>query len=220
MQPSITPILATPLGIVPLPEAARWHAAAAEVVMRHAAADGAARGLRSIPLAQVGSDDAMSWNDEPVRALIAEILRGIGWVARNVNRFSPGEFESLALQARAAYVIVNRDGGLGARNHPLTAWTGIYCLEAPERTPDRPDSGMLRIYESRMANMFADATTDTMVLPFRPGHYGYLLATGVLAVFPGGATYEIAPVRGPGRLLALTVQARFVAPGQKGVSRW
>lgn len=220
MQPSITPILATPLGVVPLPEAARWHTAAAEALTRHAAADAARGSLGPSPLVQVGSDDAMAWSDEPVRALIAEILRGIGWVARNVNRFAPGEFESLALQARAAYLIVNRDGGLGARNHPMTAWTGIYCLEAPERAPDRPDSGMLRIYESRMGNMFADATTDAMVLPFLPGHCGFHLAPALLAVFPGGSTYEIAPVRGPGRLLALTVQARFVAPGQKGVTRW
>ena len=220
MQPSITPILATPLGVVPLPEAARWHAAAAEAVMRHAAADAAAGGPDSSPLVQVGSDDAVTWSDEPVRALIAEILRGVAWVARGVNRFPPGQFESFELQARASYVIVNRDGGLGARNHPLTAWTGVYCLEAPERAPDRADSGTLRIYETRMGNMFADATTDAMVLPFRAGHCGFHLAPGVLAVFPGGASYEIAPVRGPGRLLALTVQARFVAPGQKGVGRW
>lgn len=220
MQPSITPIHATPLGVVPLLEAARWNTAVAEIVTRRAAADAAAGTARSSPLVQTGSDDAMNWNEEPVRTLIAEILRGIAWMARNVNRFPPGEFESFALQARAAYVIVNQDGGLEARNHPMSAWTGVYCLEAPERSADRPDSGLLRIYESRMGNMFADATTDTMVLPFRPGHYGYQLVPGVLVAFPGGATYEIAPVRGAGRLLALTVQARFVAPGQKGVSRW
>jgi len=220
MQPTITPIHATPLGVVPLPEAARWNTAAAEVVTRRAAVDAAIAIPRSSPFTQVGTDDAMAWNDEPVRALIAEVLRGVAWVARTVNRFPRGEFESFALQARVMYVIVSRDGGLGARNHPMSAWTGIYCLEAPEPAADRPDSGLLRIYESRMRNMFADATTDTMVLPFRPGHYGYQLAPGVLAVFPGGEMYEIAPVRGAGRLLALTVQARFVAPGQKGASRW
>lgn len=220
MQPTIVPIFATPLGVVPLPEAKKWNAAVAQIVTRHAAAD-AARGLPgSGPPVQVGRDDAMSWTDEPVRMLMAEVLRGIAWAARSVNRFPPGEFESFTLQARATYVIVHQDGGLGARNHPMSAWTGIYCLEAPAPSGERADSGLLRIYESRMGNMFADATTDNMVPPFRPGHYGYHLAPGVLVVFPGGAMYEIAPVRGAGRLLTLTVQARFVAPGQKGVSRW
>jgi len=220
MQPTITPILATPLAVVPLPEAIRWNTAVAEVVTRRAAAGASGGIVGSSPLVQIGSDDVMTWSEEAVRALMTEILRGVGWVARNVNRFSPGEFESFALQARATYALVSRDGGVGARSHPLSAWTGIYCLEAPQPSPDRADSGTLRIYESRLGHMFADATTAMMVLPFRPGHCGCPLAPGVLVVFPGSATYEIAPVRGAGRLLALTVQARFVAPGQKGVPGW
>jgi hypothetical protein len=206
--------------VVPLPEAAKWNTAVAEIVTRRAAAQ-ILRGSPGVePLVQLGTDDAMTWGDDAVRAILAEILRGIAWMARSVNRFAPGEFEALALQARAAYLIVNRDGALGARNHPMSAWTGIYCVEAPEPAAERADSGRLRIYETRMYAMFADATTDTMALPFRPGHYGYQLAPGALAIFPGGAMYEIAPVRGAGRLLALTVQARFVAPGQTGVSGW
>lgn len=220
MQPSIVPIHATPLGVVPLPEAAKWNTAVAEIITRRAAAAGAGGSPGADKLTHLGTDDAMTWNDEPMRAITAEILRGIAWMARSVNRFAPAQFESLAVQARAAYLIVNRDGALGARNHPMSAWTGIYCIEAPEPAAERADSGRLRIYETRMHAMFADATTDTMVLPYRPGHYGYQLVPGVLAIFPGGAMYEIAPVRGAGRLLALVVQARFVAPGQKGLSGW
>lgn len=220
MQPTIVPIHATPLGVVPLPEAASRNAAVAEIITRRAAAEHARASSGADPLVRIGSDDALTWNDEPVRATLADIVRGIAWMARSVNHFAPGEFESLALQARAAYLIVNRDGALGARNHPMSAWTGIYCVAAPEPAAERGDSGRLRLYETRMYAMFADATTDTMALPYRPGHHGYQLAPGMLAIFPGGAMYEIAPVRGAGRLLALTVQVRFVAPGQKGVSGW
>lgn len=220
MQPTIVPIHATPLGVIPLPEAAKWNTAVAAIVTRRAAAQVARASPGADPLVCLGTDDTMTWSEEPMRAMTAEILRGIAWMARGVNRFAPGEFESLVLQARAAYLIVNRDGALGARNHPMSAWTGVYCVEAPEPAADRADSGRLRIYETRMHAMFADATTDTMAFPYRPGHYGYQLAPGALAVFPGGVMYEIAPVRGAGRLLALTVQARFVAPGQKGVSGW
>lgn len=221
MQPSIVPIHATPLGVVHLPEAARWNAAAAEIIARRAAAAEDPRGLPDVdPLLRVGTDDALTWSDEPMRTVLAEVLRGIAWMARSVNHFAAGEFESLTLQARAAYLIINRDGALGARNHPMSAWTGVYCVEAPEPAAERTDSGRLRLYETRLYAMFADATTDTMALPYRPGHHGCQLAPGMLAIFPGGATYEIAPVRGAGRLLALTVQARFLAPGQKGVSGW
>ena len=220
MQPSIVPIHATPFGVIPLPDAAKCNAAVAEIVMRRAALEGASGPPRSSPLVQSGADDAMTWSEEPVRAILAEVLRAIVWVAGSVNRFPPGQLESFALQARATYLIVNRDGGLSARNHPMSAWTGIYCMAAPEPAAERADSGLLRLYESRMGHMFADATTDTMVPPFRPGHYGAHLAPGMLVVFPGAAMYEIAPLRGAGGLLAFTVQARFIAPGQKGVSRW
>lgn len=220
MQPTIVPIHATPLGIIPLPEAAKWNRAAAEVITRRADAEATRASPGAEPLVRIGTDDALGWGEEPVRAMLAEVLRGIAWMARSVNRFTAEEFESLALQARATYLIVNRDGALGARNHPMSAWTGIYCIEAPEAAAERTDSGRLRLYETRMYAMFADATTDTMALPYRPGHHGCQLAAGELAIFPGGAMYEIAPVRGSGRLLALTVQARFVAPGQKGVSGW
>ena len=220
MQPTIVPIHATPLGVIPLPEAAKWNGAAAEVITQRAAAEATRASPGAGPLVRIGTDDALAWGEAPIRAMLAEILRGIAWMARSVNRFTAGEFESLVLQARATYLIVNRDGALGARNHPMSAWTGIYCIEAPEAAAERTDSGRLRLYETRMYAMFADATTDTMALPYRPGHHGYQLAAGELAVFPGGAMYEIAPVRGSGRLLALTVQARFVAPGQKGGTGW
>lgn len=220
MQPTVMPILATPMGVVPLPEAAKWNAAVAEVVTHRAAADASGGPSGANRLTYVGTDDLMAWSEAPVRAVMAEILRGIAWVARSVNRFTSGEFESFALQARAACVIVHQNGGLPARNCPMSGWTAIYCVEAPEPAAERPDSGALRIYESRLGNMFADATLDTMALPFRPGHYGWTLAPGVLVVFPGSLMHEIAPVRGAGRLLALTVRARFLAPGQKGVSGW
>lgn len=220
MRPTIVAILATPMGVMPLPQVANQNAAVAALVRRRAVADGFRQSADSNPLVHVGRDDLTAWSEEPMRTVMAEMLRGIVSVARSVNRFAPGEFEALTVQARAEYVIVRRDGGLGVRNHPMTAWTGLYCVEAPAPAPERPDSGQLRIYESRMRNMFADATTDSMAVPFRPGHYGWTLVPGVLVVFPGGLMHEIAPVRGDGDLLVLTVRARFLAPGQKGVTGW
>ena len=59
-----------------------------------------------------------------------------------------------------------------------------------------------------------------MAVPFSARALRLSVGAGVLAIFPGGARYEIAPVRGPGRLLALTLQARFVAPGTEGSVGW
>ena len=84
----------------------------------------------------------------------------------------------------------------------------------------RADSGVLRLYESRLGTMFADATNAAMRVPFTPGHYTWRPVPGQLAVFPAWLTHEIALLRAPGQLVLVTVRVRFVAPGQKGVMRW
>ena len=73
-------------GTVPAARGGKWNAAVAEVVTRRAAAEGARR--RRETAGPPGTTTPMTWNDEPVRAMLAEILRGIGWMARSVNRFA------------------------------------------------------------------------------------------------------------------------------------
>jgi hypothetical protein len=112
------------------------------------------------------------------------------------------------------------DGRVPAAIYPLTAWCGIYCVAAPPPSAMRSDSGVLRLYESRLGTMFADATNAAMQVPFTPGHYSWQPVPGQLAVFPGSLTHEIALVRSPGHLVLVTVRVRFVAPGQQGMTRW
>jgi hypothetical protein len=107
-----------------------------------------------------------------------------------------------------------------AINYPLAAWCAIYCVAAPEPSAKRQDSGILRLYESRLGTMFADASTSAMRLPFKPGHFGLRPEPGQLAVFPASVTHEIALVRSRQQLVLVTVCLRFVAPGQQGVARW
>jgi hypothetical protein len=216
--PIVVPILATPFGVVPLPDAESLNPELAAVFAARMRAGGAAR--QSNPLCHCSSDDLLEWQEHSVRQLSTAILRGVNSVVHSVNDFTAAQLSSFAVQARGWFTVIEPDGRVPATNYPLTAWCGIYCVAAPEASAARGDSGVLRLYESRLGTMFADATNATMRVPFTPGHYAWRPIPGQLAVFPASLTHEIALVRSPGQLVLVTVRVRFVAPGQQGVARW
>jgi hypothetical protein len=218
MSSSVVPIFATPFGVVPLPEAQKLNALVAQLLSARAQADGAAPGSK--PLCYESADDLLDWPDEPLRSVSAEVLRAVRVVVAAINDFTEQRWQSLTLQARGWFTIVRQDGCLGARSYPLTSWCAMYCVEAPQPSPERRDSGVLRLYESRLGTMFSDASNSVTRIPYTPGHYTWRPVPGQVAVFPASTTHEIALLRAPGQLLLVTLRVRFVAPGQEGLSRW
>ena len=216
--PNVVPILATPFGVVQLPDAEAQNAALGALFAARMHADGA--GQRNNPLCYRSRDDLLEWPEEPVRQLTSAIFRGVNSVLSAVNDFTRAQLDSFALQSRAWFTIVAPNGRVPAANYPLTAWCGIYCVAAPEPSATRADSGVLRLYESRLGTMFSDATNAAMRMPFTTGHYSWRPVPGQLAVFPAALTHEIALLRSAGQLVLVTVRVRFVAPGQQGVARW
>jgi hypothetical protein len=216
--PNVVPILATPFGVVQLPDAEAQNAALGALFSARMSAERAAQ--QGDPLCYRSPDDLVERPEEPVRRLTSAIFRGVNSVVSAVNNLTQAQLDTFALQARGWFTIVAPNGRVPAANYPLTAWCGIYCVAAPEPSATRADSGVLRLYESRLGTMFSDATNATMRMPFTTGHYTWRPVPGQLAVFPASLTHEIALVRSPGQLVLVTVRVRFVAPGQQGVARW
>lgn len=214
---SVVPILATPFAVVVLPAALQANQAVAQLLAGHAAANPAPGSDR---LCYRSRDDLLEWNDAAVRQMCGEILQGVWSTVAAVNSFTAEELNSFSMQARGSFAIVQPNGSIPATSHSLTSWCGIYCLEAPQPSVERKDSGVVRLYESRLATMFADATNSAMRLPFTFGHYSWRAVPGQLAVFPGSLTHEIPLIRSTGPLTLITVRTRFVGPGQEGFSRW
>jgi hypothetical protein len=215
--PLVLPLFATPLGIVIVPNAEELNPQLVDLFTQHAA-----RGRPSDASTKVyrGQDDLFSWPEPAARALGIEIFRGVCAVVETLNAFAPGQLRSFNLEARGWFTIIEQNGFLPAANYPLTAWCAMYCVAAPEPCATRQDSGVLRLYESRLGGMFQDASNSVMRVPFTPGHYTWRPLPGRLAIFPASLTHEIALVRSGGKLILVTARVRFVAPGQQGVGRW
>jgi len=216
---SVVPIFATPFAVMELPAALPTTPVVAQLLARHAAAK-----LGTAPaaarLCYESRDDLLEWNEEPVRQLCSEILRGVWSTVAAVTTLTSEQLATLSMQARGWFTVIQQNGCVQAASHPLTAWCGIYCLEAPQPSAERSDSGVVRLYESRLGTMFSDATNSALRVPFNHGHSSWRAVPGQLAVFPGSLTHEIPLVRSAGPLTLITVRTRFVGPGQEGLSRW
>jgi hypothetical protein len=215
--PIVLPLFSTPLGIVTVPQAETLNPQLIDLFMQRKPKDGATHSNRAV---YRGADDFFDWPERPAQALSGEIFRGVCSVVETLNAFAPGQLHSFSLEARGWITIVEQNGSVPAANYPLTAWCAIYCVAAPEPSATRQDSGVLRLYESRLGTMFQDATNSVMRVPFTSGHYAWRPVAGQIVVFPASLTHEIALLKSHGRLMLVTARARFIAPGQKGTGRW
>ena len=216
------PLFATPFGVAPLPEAESCNAALSALLRERATSDPRRGAPESTPLCYVSADDWLDWaRVNPAGGRVTtEMLRGVLAVVAAVNGFEPGKLESFTAQARGRFTIVRPDGHVPATHYPQSAWCAIYCVAAPPPSEARHDSGVLRLYESRLGPMFSDATNATMRGPYAIGHCTWRPVPGSVAVFPAWVRHEIALLRSPGELILLTLRVRFVAPGQEGQAHW
>jgi hypothetical protein len=213
--PTILPIFSTPFGIVRIPAAEEINAA---VQTAFAKRINSSRGAAA-ELCFRSTDDLLDWPEAPVRKLKDEIFSGVYAVLASICELTDAQLRSFRLEARGWFTTIRTNGCVPAASYPLTAWCAVYCVAAPPPT-SRRDSGVLRLYESRLGNMFQDATNAVMLIPFKTGHYAWRPVAGELVVFPASLLHEIALLRVSGELTLVTLRIRFIAPGQQGFDRW
>jgi hypothetical protein len=215
--PNVVPILATPLGLAAIPDAEQLNPALRALFAQRAAAD---RRPAPNPLRFSSADDLMEWPEPPARRLSDGIVGAVYTLVSSVTDLGEAQLRSCKLETRAWFTIVRTNGSVPAANYPLTAWCAIYCVAAPPPVEDRPDSGVVRLYESRLGSTFQDATNSALRIPYSQSHYSWRPVAGSLVIFPASLTHEVALLRAAGELVLVTARCRFIAPGQQGFSRW
>jgi putative 2-oxoglutarate-Fe(II)-dependent oxygenase superfamily protein len=215
--PTVMPILATPLGLAAIPDAEELNPLLRDLFAQRAAAD---RRAPQNPLRFLSADDLMQWPEPPVQRLAEGVVDAVCSLVSSVSAISEAQLRSCRLETRAWFTVVRTNGSVPAANYPLTTWCAIYCVAAPPPADDRPDSGVVRLYESRLGSTFQDATNAALRIPYSQSHYAWRPVAGSLVIFPASLTHEVALLRAAGELVLVTARCRFVAPGQQGISRW
>jgi len=212
--PIVVPILATPFGVVPLPDVEAHNPRSMNCSRRECArARRLCNPVRSATAAPMiySSGPSSRW-----RSWLRQCARR-GHVVRAVNDFSEDQLRSLRPEARGWFTVVQPDGGVPAANYPLTAWCGIYCVAAPEPSSTRHDAACCESMNRTSAPCLR------MPPPRRCGfHSGRGTTAGVRA-----RQMAVSPPRSPRNRAHSSREpcagdgARgFIGPGQQGVARW
>jgi hypothetical protein len=217
VAPTVMPILATPLGVATIPDAAQFNGDLCQLFQRAAATYPIGLGD---PLRICGSDDLLDWPDVPVRRLRSAMIGAVYQFIGSVSEIAESQLRACKLEARAWFTLIRPNGRVPAANYPMTSWCAIYCAAAPPPVEERADSGIVRLYESRLGTSFQDATNAAMRIPYSHAHYAWRPTAGQLVIFPGSLTHEVAPLRSRSELALVTARLRFVGSGQQGFSRW
>jgi hypothetical protein len=218
--PHVVPIFATPFAVVALPGVQLLNAALAAIFDARAAREERAIAGRPARRAFVSRDDLLEWAEDPVRKALREILTGVTSIASSISERGGHELATLQIQSRAWFTIVRPNGCVPSTSYPNSSWLAVYCVTAPEPSPERVDSGVLRMHESRMDTSFQDPAHHGLRVPYRRGHYTWRPVPGEMAVFPAALTHEIATVRAAGTLTVLAARARFVGASGAWMPPW
>lgn len=217
---TLMPIFATPFAEVALPVGSALNESLAALLTARATEERRDSGARGDPLCYLSREDLLEWPDEPIAALRSELLAGLCSAVLATTLHTETEFDRLGVQARARFAIIRPDGCLPAQSLALASWCAIYCVAAPPAPPGRADSGALRLYESRLGGMFADATTWRLRPPFAGGHHLWQPKAGSMAAFPAHLAHEIALNRSDRDMVLVMARVRFANPGQQGTPPW
>lgn len=144
------------------------------------------------------SDFSLFRREDPhVQRLAHFCLSSVGEMVMRMNRYSPTDMQSLRIYDHSWYHVTRHGGYTGPHNHPMASWSGVYCVTPGEIAAEHPDSGILRLFDSRAeANMYIDAGNAYLSDRYSFGNLGWKLTAGQLIIFPSYLFHEVAPFWG------------------------
>ncbi|MBS0211876.1 MAG: hypothetical protein JSR26_01675 [Proteobacteria bacterium] len=154
--------------------------------------------------------DLFSWPDACVRQLqefcMGELLRLVG----DINRYDDASLRRMQIVTDAWFHITRRGGHFGVHNHPMAAWSGVYCVSPGRHDADQTDSGRLCFINPYSTNsMYLDAGNSQQREPFQFSNYAFDLAPGQLVLFPSWLLHHVMPFHGEGERITVALNCTF-----------
>ena len=144
------------------------------------------------------------WPEPCVRELRQFMLDGVARMVLAASTLQAGDLAKLKLHNHTWFHITRYAGSFISHNHPMASWSAVYCVRAGEAPPDRPDSGMLRLFDPRQgAGAFKDPANGHLRPAFAIRPVELRLVEGQLIMFPSYLYHEVTPFYG--RDLRITV---------------
>lgn len=147
--------------------------------------------------------------DACVQQLRSWVWSQLGAFLRDVNP-NMGDTHGLRI-ASQTWFHVTRDGGyFGYHNHPMASWSGVYCVDDGNPSPDIDNNGCLVFPHPQMAaNTFLDPANAVMRWPFSTGNFVLKLSPGQLVLFPSWLGHYVTPFHGTGTRITIAFNSWF-----------
>jgi uncharacterized protein (TIGR02466 family) len=220
----ITPFYAIPVAFDKLENAAALNAELRELFI--ARATEGARYANPRPLTQRNPQlfesnfDLFRWPEPCIQRLKEYCWRNLMQVIRELNRYDQAMMSRLLIYNDAWYHVTRRGGFFALHNHPMAAWSGVYCVSAGQPDADKPDSGLLSFLNpSVIGSMYLDASTTNIQGVYSTHIRNIRLEPGQLIIFPSWLLHDVKPFEGEGERLTVSFNTWFGlkdTPGGQG----
>lgn len=134
---------------------------------------------------------------------VAGLTTWLAWAVSRMVEASAGPGTAKGSVSLSAWATICRAGAYHApHSHPDSAWSGVYYVDAGEKTPDHPLSGVLEFLDPR-------AGVEAVTAPGDP--YGEPLRVkpedGLLVIFPSWLYHWVHPYVGETPRIAVSFNA-------------
>lgn len=158
-------------------------------------------------------DSEMNLFDDPqpdIQKLHHYIMNNLYQFIGELNGYSPSQLQKLRVRTNAWFHITRDGGYISTHNHPVSAWSGVYYVDAGrEIESDKSDNGVLRFIDTRNANAYLDPANMNLKSPFGFGSVNFHPKPGRLILFPSYLQHEATPYEGAGTRICVAFNSVF-----------
>lgn len=216
-QLAIRTCFAVPLVNTALPQAGRLNPALRERLLAWERDEGERTSVPTeVPKHAVyESDFSLFYRKDPLVAELAQwCLASLGELIMRINRYSSAEMQNLRIYHHSWYHVTRHGGFTGMHDHPMASWSGVYCVSPGEARADLPDSGVLRLHDTRAPSMYLDPGNARLASPYSAGTIPLHLQAGELVLFPSWLMHEVTPFWGRDERITVAFNAWVREAGQ------
>jgi hypothetical protein len=137
------------------------------------------------------------WPEACVQELRRFMLDAVAQMVIETTTLRAEDISRLQFHNHTWFHVSRYAGSFIAHNHPLASWSAVYCVRAGESVSEQPDSGVLRILDTRQgANAYTDPANTPLHRAYALRPLEIRLAAGQLIAFPSYVFHEVAAFYG------------------------
>ncbi len=150
------------------------------------------------------------WAEPCIQELRQLMLDAVARAVLQTTQMTPQMLARLQFHNHTWYHITRYAGSFVAHNHPLAAWSAVYCVRGGKAAPGHPHSGVLRFFDPRQgAGAYLDPAIESLNAPFALRSRDFRLAPGDLVVFPSYVFHEVTPFYGEDMRITVATNCWF-----------